>query len=183
MTTKVQNPTIVSVSYDELVNVLKSVVHHTFFHINQTTKVRMNKGGRQGLNEYFEKVFKTSDFEGLTVTNYEGRVNNNREKEGLDRDFVVSENKVGHHVSPCVTFNEKLGRSYLMYEYFLENRQPEVVHRFEGNEIDKMVFDQWVIKSNDYQNQGEQKKVFVLQVDIKNINFITLNHVTYVQQR
>ena len=62
-----------------------------------------------------------------------------------------------------------------MYEFF-ENVRVKVDYEFKGNSIEKQLFDQWVIKSN-------KNNVNVRQVNIDNINEITIDHTKYIRVR
>ena len=50
---------------------------------------------------------------------------------------------------------------------------------FEGNTIDKMLFDKWVSDSNNYENQPQDKKVEWTTLTIDNIREISLNGEKY----
>jgi hypothetical protein len=50
---------------------------------------------------------------------------------------------------------------------------------FEGNTIDKMIFDKWVSESGNYENQPQERKVEWTTLTISNIKEISLNGEKY----
>ena len=134
----------------------------------------MNKTG----NPYHNKITKKSIQNVMIGTTYENRVNNNLEREEKERNFEVSENKVGEHLSKVVLYNDNTKKYYLQYERFNEVK-PTVEYIFEGNEIEKKLFENFMIKSNNYSNQGTDRTVNILSVTLNNIKQITLNGQKY----
>ena len=164
------------VDYDTMVSVCRGITKGQFVNLFTSTKVNMNKGGRQGLNTYYEKVVKHVKGNVRPLCDYELRMDNENEKRGLP-EHELGRNKVGGHVEEvgCVTHNEKLNRYYFMYEFF-DNVRVKVDYEFEGNSIEKQLFDQWVIKST-------KNNVNVRQVNIDNINEITIDKTKYIRVR
>ena len=164
------------VDFDTMVSVCRGITKGQFVNLFSSTNVRMNKGGRKGLNEYYEKVVKHVKGNVRPLCDYVVRMDNEKGKRGLE-PHVLGENKVGSKVDEvgCVTYNENLNRFYFMYEFF-ENVRVKVDYEFEGNLIEKQLFDQWVIKSN-------KNEVNVRQVNIDNINEITIDHTKYIRVR
>ena len=173
---------IISVDYNELLRVLLQVHDGQFVFLNYTTLEEMNKGGRSHSNPYYGRIKKHVQSRVRPLFDYSDRVNNNRGKEGIDTPFVVGENRVGEHVSPCVTFNEKLGRHYFMYEFFKEVK-PMIEYTCDGDPIEKSLFNQYIVKKSDPKNQGVLRPVNTRQVNIDNINEITIDHTRYVRVR
>jgi hypothetical protein len=167
-----------SVEYNTLVGIISQIVKGDFVYVDYTSLVNMNKGGRQGLNTYYNKVFKNVKSNVRPLTDYEKRVNNNRVKEENDTEFVVGRNKVGEYFSPCVSFNEKLNKHYFKFEFF-EGVKVNVDYIYEGNSIDKQMFESYMIKRSTPTNQELDKTINVSQLYIGNINEITINKTKY----
>ena len=164
----------IQITPTELVNILNEIETPTFVSMDTQTKVRMNKRN----NPYFDKVVKVKSGRYLIGSNYEGRVVNNDKKEGGEGQFQSQESSVGVHQSKCVLFNEKYNRYYLSHERFDEVK-PKVSYTFEGRDIDRELFQDFEVKSSNYTNQPQDKKVKWMSVDINNIKSISLNGMKY----
>ncbi len=170
-----KNNNEVMISKMEMLEVLKEVNKSTFINLVTETKVRMNKTN----NLYFDKVFKRSKSNFLIGNNYEDRVITNERKEGLEGNFVSEENKVGTHISKCVLFNEKTQSYYLMVERFDEIK-PQVEYIFEGNSIDKTLFESFMTKYYESKKQEQERKVFVISYKLDSIKEFTLGGTKYI---
>jgi len=159
-----------SIGKQELISILNEQEKGTFVNLVTETKVRMNKKN----NPYFDKVIKRSKCNYLLGMDYEKRVIVNYEKEGLNPNFQSEECKVGAHISKCVLFNEKLNSHYVMVERFDEIK-PQVEYTFEGNEIDKGLFEDFMVKYTESKKQEQERKVNVLTFKVDNIKEISLN--------
>ncbi len=169
--------TIIVPTYEEMVEICRTIQNGMFVFLNSTMKVRMNKGGRQGLNIYYDRVFKNVRGNVRPLCDFKLRMDNENEKRGLP-EHQLGRNKVGTKVDEvgCVTFNEKLNKHYFMYEFF-EGVKVKVDYITDTNDpIERQLFDQWVIKS-------QPNEVNTRQVYIDNINEITINHTRYVRSR
>jgi hypothetical protein len=167
-----------NVNQQEMLEILSNVEKSTFIHLVTETKVRMNKTN----NPYFDKVKKLQKGTYLIGNEYETRVQTNEGKEGLEKQFESEENKVGTHVSKCVLFNEKLNSYYLQYEYFKESNV-QISYEFEGNEIDKNLFESYLVKKSESSRQEQQRKVFFQSYKLDSIKEFTLNGTKYVVER
>ena len=154
---------------EELVVVLNQIDRPTFVSMDTQTKVRMRKTN----NPYHDKVYKVKSGRYLIGSDYEGRVVNNDKKEGGEGQFQSQESRVGVHISKCVLFNEKYNRYYLSHERFDEVK-PKVSYTFEGNDIDRELFESFVSQSSNYSNQPQDRKVKWMSVDINNIKSISI---------
>jgi hypothetical protein len=163
------------ITRNELLTLLSNVEKSTFINLVTETKLRMNKRN----NPYYDKVIKKSKSNFLIGNDYETRVRTNENKEGLTPDFVSKENNVGNHVSKCVLFNEKTQSHYLMVERFDEIK-PKVEYIFEGNEIDKMLFNDFMVKVSENSRQEQERKVMVLSYKLDSIKELSLNGQHYV---
>lgn len=163
-----------SIGKQELISILMEQEKGTFVNLVTETKVRMNKRN----NPYFDKVIKRSKCNYLLGMDYQERVRKNESKEGMEPDFVTEECKVGEHISKCVLFNEKLNTHYIMVERFDEIK-PQVEYTFEGNEIDKGLFEDFMVKYTESKKQEQERKVQVITFKVDNIKEISLNGVHY----
>lgn len=170
------------VDYNTLVNVISTITKGDFVYVDYSKIVSMNKGGRQNLNVYYNRVIKNVKGRVRPLGDYEKRVTNNRLKEGNENEFEVGVNKVGVHISPCVTFNEKLGKHYFIHEYF--NEIPvKVEYSCDNNPIEKHLFQEYMIQRTTPKNQEVDRVVNVCQLFIGNINEITINKTKYILEK
>jgi hypothetical protein len=171
------------ISQKELIEILNTIENPTFTHIVSETIVRMNKGktkeGNKEENPYHNKVTKLRKGRFLIGSEYEKRVQGNDTKEGGEGTFKSQESKVGVHISKCVLFNEKYNKYYLSHERFPEVK-PKSEFIFEGNTIDKILFDKWISDSNNYENQPQERKVEWTTLTIENIKEISLEGTKYI---
>ena len=167
----------------ELVSILNTIEKPTFVNIVSETIVKMNKGktkeGNKEENPYHNKVVKMRKGNFFIGSDYEKRVGETDKKEGGEGTFKSQESKVGVHISKCVLFNEKLNKYYLSHERFPEVK-PKSEFIFEGNTIDKVLFDKWISESGNYENQPQEKKVKVMSVTTTNIREISLEGTKYI---
>ena len=181
MTTKVKQE--VMINQRELITILNTIERPKFGYIVSETIVKLNKEKtREGIKEfnpYHNQVVKLRKGRFLIGSEYEKRVNGNDEKEGGEGTFKSQESKVGKHISKCVLFNDKLNKYYLSHERFPKVK-PKNEYIFEGNTIDKMIFDKWISDSNNYENQPQVKKVEWTTLTIDNIKEISLEGTKYI---
>ena len=163
-----------NITKTELIEILKGVKISTFVNLTTETKVRMNKTN----NPYFEQITKRNKGNYLIGNDYEKRVNSNEVKEGLEGTFETKESSVGVHVSKCVLFNEKLNKFYLQYELFKEIH-PKSEYVFEGNLIEKTLFENYMVKKSESSRQVQERKVLVQTLMIDSIKEITLEKEHY----
>ena len=162
------------INQQELLELLMKVERSTFIHLVTETPVKMNKTG----NPFFEKVIKKNSGNFLIGNGYQDRVRTNEGKEGLEGTFESVENTQGEHLTKCVLFNEKLNTYYLQYEYFLESN-PKTEYVFEGNVIDKTLFESYLIKKSTTSRQVQERKTFFQSYKLTNIKKMTLNGEKY----
>ena len=175
--------TTTNITKQELITILNGIENPTFVNIVSTTNVKMNKEktkeGNKELNPYYNKVVKLRKGNFLIGSDYEKRVNVNDIKEGGEGNFQSKESSVGKHISKCVLFNENTNKYYLSHEKFPKVK-PKNEFFFEGNSIDKMIFDKWISDSKPYENQPQQKKVEWTTLTIDNIKEISLEGTKYI---
>ena len=181
MTTLVKEQ--MTISQRELITILNTIENPTFTYIVSETIVRMNKGktkeGNNETNPYHNQVTKLKKGRFLIGSDYEKRVKGNDIKEGGEGSFKSKESKVGVHISKCVLFNENTQKYYLSHERFPEVK-PKNEYIFEGNTIDKMIFDKWITDSGNYENQPQERKVEWTTLTLDNIKEISLNGTKYL---
>ena len=181
MTTSVKQE--VTINQMELISILNTIENPTFTYIVSETIVKLNKEKtREGIKEfnpYHNQVTKLKKGRFLIGSDYEKRVQGNDIKEGGEGTFKSQESKVGVHISKCVLFNEKLNKYYLSHERFPEVK-PKSEFIFEGNTIDKMIFDKWISDSGNYENQPQERKVEWTTLTLSNIKEISLNGTKYL---
>lgn len=167
---------IIELNVNELTNLLKSKEKGTWCFMETETKVRMNKTG----NPFFDKVTKKTYWNVLMGNSYKDRV----EKETGITEFTPEKNNVGGHVSKCVLHNDKTGKDYLQFENFDYKSIPNYPKQFipknpeytyEGNIIDKMLFESYMIQST-----PNKYGVTFLSVTISNIKRIHMDGNEYI---
>ena len=160
----------------ELIELLNGVQNSTFVHLVTETKVRMNKTG----NPYFDKVIKKSSGNFLMGNDYESRVETNEIKEGItESTFEVEEMKGKKHISKVVCVDTKTeSKHYLCVERFDEIK-PKVEYTFEGNPIEKTLFESYMTKVYESNKQQQERKVKWLTYGIDSIKQISFDKNKY----
>jgi hypothetical protein len=167
-----------TINENEMLTILMNVNKSTFINVVSSTNVRMNKTN----NPYFDKVKKITKSNYLIGNDYETRVQSNEGKEGLEKNFESVENSVGEHVSKCVLFNQKLNTYYLQYELFKESN-PTTEFIFDGNSIEKQLFESYMVKKSNTSRQTQERKVFFQSFKLSSINEFTLDGTHYIVER
>ena len=167
--------TQMTIGQQELITLLSTIEKPTFTNIVMETKVRMNKTN----NPYYDKVVKRSKCNYSLGVNYENRVNKNEKKEGLEGNFETEKPSGKTHISKCLLIDDKTQSvHYVMLERFDEIK-PTNEYIFEGNEIEKQLFEGYMTKVYESQKQEQERKVMVITPKIENIKEISLNGVHY----
>jgi len=167
---------IVNIKRNELIKLFMLVDKSTFVYlITKVIQGDMNKTG----NPFYGKIEKIQKGNYLIGNTHEDRIGGNETKEGLENTFESSPNKIGKHISKCVLYNEKLDRYYLQYEYFKGNTT-KIEYRFEGDTIEKTLFESYLKQKSEPTNQPQQKKVYFQSFKFDSIMECTLNGVHYV---
>ena len=152
----------------EVVPFFLSYEKTSFINVVTDTLVRMNKTG----NPYYNQVHKLSSRNYLINSDYFKRVIVEGGKEGInpqDNPFEVQEmsgrKRVGNSV--CVdTKTESI--HYIMLELF-EEVKPKVEYTFEGNPIDKVLFENYLVKVSENKSQPQERKVKVITPKVESI--------------
>lgn len=193
MTTKTE-PSIVNVSFDELLTVLMGVEKGTICNCKVVTEPKMNLGGKNHDNQFIGRVKKELNGSFTCGNSYVDRVKKEMKKQGLDPEtWVIEPSKVGEHVSKCVTYNENTLNHCFQLEHH-EETKPKSHYIVDGqvldltNGIDQVIFEQfekYLPKKSPSRKQeiyGIPDTVNLFSPSVKNIKEITLNHVRYVLQ-
>ena len=159
-----------------MITLLNEVERPTFVHLVTETKVRMNKKG----NPYHEQITKCLSSNFYIGSEYEKRVNNNREKEGKETDFVSSPLSGKNHISKCVLTDTKTQtKFYVMCEWF-KRSYPKVEYKYNGNSIDKQMFESYLVKRKESEKQQIENKVNIVTYLIESIKEIRMNRTRYI---
>ena len=162
------------ITQQELLTLLMNVEKPTFTNIVSEVFPKMNKTG----NPYFGKVVKKSKGNYFIGGSYEEMVKTRMEKEGMEPTFESKECSVGEHISKCVQYNDNTKKHYLQYFTFPTSK-PSSTFEFEGNEIDKQLFESFMVKKSENSRQPQDNKHTPQSLTITNIKEISLGGVHY----
>jgi len=162
------------ITHEELLVLLMNVDKPTFTNVVSEVFPKMNKTG----NPYFGKLVKKSKGNYFIGGSYEDMVNKRMKKEGMEPTFESKECSVGTHISKCVQYNENTKKHYLQYFTF-ETSKPKSTFEFEGNEIDKQLFESFMVKKSEKSRQPQDNKHQPQSLTTTNIKEITLEGVHY----
>lgn len=164
------------ITHEELLRILKNVKRPTFTNIVSETKTKMNKTG----NPYFDKVVKKSKGNYFIGGEYEDMVNTRMGKEGMEQNFESKECSVGQKVEDtiCLQYNDNTKKHYLQY-FIFPTSKPKSTFEFEGNEIDKQIFESYLVKKSETSRQPQENKHKPQSLTTTNIKEITLEGVHY----
>ena len=180
---------IVKISENELLNLLLDFKGTSMISMLSLTDTDMNKYkdykklGKQFPNPYFEQI-KTLSYRykiNIGFDSYEDLVNKRRENEGLETDFVQKENWFERYQDSRVVVTDKRTKSkfYLRYQ-FMKDSILDMKYIFEGNEIDRQLFEDYMKEKSNYENQGVENTLNFQVVGLHNILEMTLNKVKYI---
>jgi hypothetical protein len=115
----------------------------------------------------------------IGFNDYEKLVNDRREKEGLDRDFEQEDNWFEVLSTSLVTDKKTNSKFYLRYQR-TDKSTLETEYKFEGNEIERQLFESFLVKSNsDYSNQGVNNTLKFEVCNLENIKEVVWNGTKY----
>jgi hypothetical protein len=134
-------------------------------------------------NPYWKEVSKEVMNCFRLVVNYKKRVHGNLGKEGKpETDYQEGELKGKEHISESL-LTDKLTKTkrYVMLEYFVESPiKSKTTYFHNGNELDRKFLEKWInFTETSYDNQGTDKPVRVITLDISNINQVNVDGVIY----
>lgn len=169
----------------ELVELLRNIETPQFVSMITMTEVKMNKckdfrGGDKTPNPYYGQVKNLSrKYKIVTGFDYENSVNNRREKEGKDGDFVSKDNWFEVISKGLVTDKKTLSKYYFRYQRQVDSTI-EQEYIFEGNPIEKQLFESYMTQKSNYENQGLDNPLRFEVVSVENIKEITMNGTKYL---
>ena len=161
----------------DMVSVFNNVEKPTFVNLVTNTIVRMNKKG----NPYYEdKVIKHQSSNFYIGSTYEDRVNNNRVKEDKENNFVSSIPSGKRHISKCILTDTKTEtKFYLMCEWF-KRSYPKISYKFQNDSIDKVLFEDYLVKRTESVKQDLDKKVNIVTYGMESIKEVRMNKTLYI---
>lgn len=162
-----------TIGQQELLELLMNVDKPTFVNIISQTIPSMKKTN----NPYLDKLVKISKGNYFIGGTYEDMVNTRMKQEGMEQTFESKECSVGNHVTKCVQYNDNTNKHYLQYFSF---SKPKSTFVFEGNEIEKQMFESYLTKKSSTSRQPQEKKHQVQSFKIESIKEISLNGNHYV---
>jgi len=162
----------------DMVSVLMNVENPTFVNLVTKTKVRMNKKG----NPYHDQVRKELKSNFYIGGEFIKRVRKTYENEGIEDTFEVEGLKGKEHISKVVLKDTKTGeKRYMMCEWF-KRSYPKIEFKFEGNSIDRQLFQDYEVKKYESQKQKSENKVNIVTYSFESITEFRLNKVRYIVQ-
>ena len=160
----------------DMVSVFNNVEKPTFVNLVTDTIVRMNKKG----NPYHDQVIKNLSSNFYIGSTYEDRVNNNLVKEDKENNFVSSTPSGKRHISKCILTDTKTEtKFYLMCEWF-KRSYPKVSYKFQNGSIDKVLFEDYIVKRTESVKQDLDKKVNIVTYGMESIKEVRLNKTRYI---
>ena len=134
-------------------------------------------------NPYWKEVSKEVMNCFRVVVNYKDRVENELKKEGKEiTDYQQGELKGKEHISKCV-LTDKLTKTktYVMLEYFVESPiKSKTTYFHKGNELDRKFLEKWInFTETTYENQGTDRPIRPITLDISNILQVNVDGVIY----
>jgi hypothetical protein len=174
------------INYNEMKTLFLGVDKTKETNLKYEVEVGMNKGKTQtgekipnpylGTTKVVSGNFKLSD--------YTKRVIVNGGKEGIDMTEWETEKPKGKTpISFCLYVNDNdTNINYLGFEPVQNFSKPKVEYYFEGNTIEKHLFEQWMKKESENTKQPQEKEVMWRTLNLRNIREFTLDSTRYIVQ-
>ena len=142
--------------------------------ITTVTDAPMNKGN----NPFYGRVKKQTVINVMLNFIYANSVNNQREKEGNEQEFIPHARKWGERIQGTTLVQHK-GSIYVEYK---ANGKPQSIEYFvDGTKVSKELISLYLTKSNsNTEHQGIEKEVILRDVNINNIKAIKINKEEYI---
>ena len=181
MATQTNQPTTYLISYEKLVDLIKTEIDAkatpTLMNLTTETEVKMLRTSKVdgSINPFWKQsVTKETTRNYLPVLDYVKRVEKNMSKEGLEGNHELGVLSGKKHIGKCLLTSLDETKHYVMVEYFT-NQAIESIYRHNGIEIPKSAVEKWISTStNAYGSQGQERKVQVITPTLSNIKRITL---------
>lgn len=142
--------------------------------ITAKTEVRLKKAAR----DIFGQVFKLSRVNGMINWNYEGAVNRQREREGVEGDFVSHPRAWGVRMprTPFVQHNDTL---YLELKVQKSVDEPSYVNAA-GETVNINLIREHLPASSSSSRQGVEKEIILRDYKMESITSITMDKTSYI---
>lgn len=152
----------------ELIKMVGDIKGATFVTFVAETKARTIAGCKQ-------EIRKRSKVNGMINFIYENSVNNQREREGKEKDFEAAPRAWGTHETKAIISHKD--KTYLNIKVERTVEEPEY---FSGGErLQKAIADQLIYRAKESSRQGTEKTTIVRTYEVGNIKRITINGETY----
>jgi len=150
--------------------------------INEEGKKKKNPNPTP--NPYYESGIRkvSKKFKLVTGFDYEKSVNNRLEKEGKEGNFESKENWFDVVSKGLVVNKNNPDKFYFRYQYQTDSTT-ESVSYFEGNPIDKHVYQSFLKEKSNYENQGLDNPLRFQVVGVENIKEISFGGVKYILEK
>ena len=174
-----------TITRTELVNLLRGVETPQFVSMVTLTDVDMNKykdfkkEGKTNPNPYFGQVKNLSrKYKIITGFDYERSVNNRLEREGKETNFEGQGNWFDVISKGLVQNKKDLSKYYFRYQY-QKDSTTEQEYLFNGNPIEKQLFESYMKQKGNYENQGLDNPLMFQVVSVDNVLELTMNGTRY----
>lgn len=156
----------------QLLEILLNLKGATFATLTLSTDPKMVQKDRvtKEANPYFGRVRKVARHNVCINSSYENSVNNQRVREGGQKDFVAQERAWGVHISPAII--EHKGNHYLHSK--LEKTLDTLYVDDQGKEVDLAVLQPYLPKVYESKTQDLDKEVIVFSPSIENVIFANM---------
>lgn len=172
---KQKNP--INITRNELVQILRNVNTPMFISFISKTPVVMN----QYDNPYFEQGIQnlSRKFKIVTGFDYQNSVNGRRENEGKETDFVQKDNWF-EVISKSLVVNKNDNTKYYIRYQYQNDSILEQEYIFDGNLIEKQLFESYLRERSKYENQGLDNPLQFQVCSLDNLLQISINNEMYV---
>jgi len=163
-------------THAQLVTQLNTYAGVTFVSCSLETDAKLKKGGRAGVPvcEY-PGTLKQVSLNGAVGFSYENSVNLQRDREGVEEEFIAHKRAWGTLMEGA-KFVEHKGNYYLQLK--VEN-STDPVYLHEGQIVTKENINTWLPKKSASSRQGLEKHVIIRDVKLDNIKTITFGKEIY----
>jgi hypothetical protein len=150
--------------------------------INEEGKKKKNPNPTP--NPYYESGIRkvSKKYKLVTGFDYEKSVNNRLEKEGKEGNFESKENWFDVVSKGLVVNKNNPNKFYFRYQYQPDSTT-ETTSYFEGNPIDKQIYQSFLKEKSNYENQGLDNPLRFQVVGVENIKEISFGGTKYLIER
>ena len=132
-------------------------------------------------NPYFEQGIQnlSRKFKIVTGFDYQNSVNGRRENEGKETDFVQKDNWF-EVISKSLVVNKNDNTKYYIRYQYQNDSILEQEYIFDGNLIEKQLFESYLRERSKYENQGLDNPLQFQVCSLDNLLQISINNEMYV---